>query len=115
MQNEAARIVTGTTRLVSINLLHSETGWDSLARRRNNHKIIMFHKMYTGLSPAYLSALIPATIGANVSYNLRNPNNLQTVRTMSISAVLQVLYEHGTPPRGHQKHQYYCITEIEIE
>ena len=38
IQNEAARIVTVATRLVSINLLHCETGWDSLASRRNKHK-----------------------------------------------------------------------------
>ena len=43
----------------------------------------MFHKMYTSLSPPYLSALLPATVGANVSYNLRNPNNLQTVQCYS--------------------------------
>ena len=83
IHNEAARIVTGATRLVSINLLHCETGWESLASRRNKHKIIMFHKMYTGLSPAYLSALVPATVGANISYNLRNPNNLQTIQCRS--------------------------------
>ena len=82
-QNEAVCILTGATRLVSINLLHCETGWESLATRRNKHKISMFHKMYTGLSLAYLSALLPATIGANVSYNLRNPNNLQTVQCRS--------------------------------
>ena len=90
IQNEAAHIVTGATRLVSINLLDCKTGWDSIASRRNTHKIIMFHKIYTGLSPAYLSALIPATIGANVSYNLRNPNKSSN-HTMSISAVLQVI------------------------
>ena len=39
--------------------------------------------MYTGLSPPYLSTLEPATVDANVSYNLRNPNNLQTVQCHS--------------------------------
>ena len=32
---EAARVVTGATRLVSLNLLYCETGWDTCARRRN--------------------------------------------------------------------------------
>ena len=82
IQIEAARIVTGATRLVSINLLYCETGWDTLACRRNKHKIIMFHKMYTGL-PSYLSAILPVTVGANVSYNLLYPNNLQTVQCHS--------------------------------
>ena len=30
IQNEAARIVTGTPKLVSINSLLSETGWETL-------------------------------------------------------------------------------------
>ena len=83
IQIEAARIVTGATRLVSLNLLYCETGWNTLSCRRNKHKIIMFHKIYTGLSPPYLSALLPSTVGANVSYNLRNPNNLHTVQCHS--------------------------------
>ena len=82
IQNEAVQI-TGATRLLSFNLLHCETGWDSLASRRNKDKIIMFYEMYTGLFSAYLSALIRATIGANVSYNLRNPHNLQIVQCRS--------------------------------
>ena len=97
IQIKAAHIVTGATRLASINLLHCETRWESLASRRIKHKIIMFRKMYTGLSPAYLSALIPATIVANVSYNLRNPNNLQTVQCRAqLYYFYLVLYEHGT-------------------
>ena len=42
-----------------------------------------FVRYLTCLSPPYLSALLPATVGANVSYNLRNPNNLQTVQCHS--------------------------------
>ena len=34
IQNEAARIVTGATKLVSINSLKSETGWETLESRR---------------------------------------------------------------------------------
>ena len=83
IHREAARIVTGATRLVSTERLDRETGWDSLACRRNKHKIIMMHKIYNGLSPAYLSALVPATIGANVPYTLRNPNNIRTVQCHS--------------------------------
>ena len=36
IQNEAARIVSGATRLVSINSLSLETGWESLSSRRKN-------------------------------------------------------------------------------
>ncbi|MES9992730.1 MAG: reverse transcriptase family protein, partial [Candidatus Thiodiazotropha sp.] len=83
IQIEAARIVTGGTKLVSLNLLYAETGWETLASRRDKHKIIVFYKMYSGLSPTYLSSLIPPTVGANVTYNLRNPNNIQTIHTNS--------------------------------
>ena len=34
IQNEAARIVTGATKLVSINSLCTETGWETLSSRR---------------------------------------------------------------------------------
>ena len=33
VQIEAARIVTGTTKLISLNLLYTETGWDSLEKK----------------------------------------------------------------------------------
>ena len=45
IQNEAARIVTGATRLVSINSLLIETGWESLRERRRKHRLIFFYKM----------------------------------------------------------------------
>ena len=34
IQNEAARIVTGATKLASIDSLHTETGWETLGSRR---------------------------------------------------------------------------------
>ena len=83
IQNEAARIVTGATRLVSVDLLYTKTGWDTLISRRNKDKISTFHKMLNGLSPVYLSAHLPPTVGANVSYNLRNQNSLQTIHCHS--------------------------------
>ena len=83
IQNEAARIVTGATRLVSVDLLYTETGWDTLISRRNKHKIITFKKRLNGLSPLYLSALLQPTVGANVSYNSRNQNSLQTIHCHS--------------------------------
>ena len=38
IQIEAARIVTGTTKVVSIENLYSEIGWEKLETRRNNQK-----------------------------------------------------------------------------
>jgi hypothetical protein len=54
VQIEAARVVTGGTRLVSINSLYKETGWETLQARRENHKKNYFYKMVNGLVPPYL-------------------------------------------------------------
>jgi hypothetical protein len=78
IQLEAARIVTGCTKLVSTNELLQEIGWEKLSERRRKHKLILFFKMIHNLTPAYLSSLVPASIGHNTSYNLRNANDLQT-------------------------------------
>ena len=98
-QNEAARIVTGATRLVSVDLLYTETGWDTLIFRRNRHKItgIIFHKMLNGLSPLYLSALLPTTVDANVSYNVIKTAFKQYTVTPSYTIInfFRVLYELG--------------------
>ena len=37
-QDEAARIVTGATKLVSLNVLHNDVCWDLLQERRQKHK-----------------------------------------------------------------------------
>ena len=79
LQNEAARIVTGCTKLVAIADLYEETGWETLSERRRKHKLILFYKMINGLSPNYLNALVPPTVGNSSVYNLRSPNNLRTI------------------------------------
>ena len=45
IQYEAARIVSGATKLVSINVPLKETGWESLSTRRRNHKLVLFYKV----------------------------------------------------------------------
>ena len=57
IQTEAARIVVGTTKLVSINALYTETRWERLEQRRENHQLILFYKMMNHLTPLYLSSL----------------------------------------------------------
>ena len=64
IQNEAARIVTGATKLASINSLLLETGWETLSSRRNKHKLTFFYKMQNDLSPDYLCSLEPPTVGS---------------------------------------------------
>jgi hypothetical protein len=40
VQSEAARIVTGDTKLTSIQKLYEETGWEKLLERREKHKFV---------------------------------------------------------------------------
>ena len=57
IQLEAARIATGTTKLISIQNLYDETRWEQLETRRMNHKLLLFYKMFNNISPLYLSTL----------------------------------------------------------
>ena len=78
-QLEAARIVTGTTKLVSIDKLYIETGWEPLQARRRKHKLTLFYKMINNLTPNYLSSLLPLQVGNVSRYNLRNQEQYQTI------------------------------------
>ena len=60
IQNEAERIVTGSTKLVSIRALYQEIKWDTLESRRRKHKLALFYKMVNALSSPYLLSLIPS-------------------------------------------------------
>jgi len=62
-QLEAARIIFGGTKLVSIINVYTETGLEPLKERRSKHKLKMFYKMYHSLVPSYLSSLIPRHVG----------------------------------------------------
>ena len=75
IQLEAGRIVSGTTKLVEINKLYAELGWIKLSDRRSLHKLFLFFKMENGLTPQYLSDLIPARVADVSAYNLRNSDN----------------------------------------
>ena len=84
IQNEAARIVSGCTKLVSLADLYREIGWETLGQRRRKHKLILFYKMINGLCPPYLCSLVPDTVGARTAYSLRNADQLQTVQTRTV-------------------------------
>ena len=81
IQNEAARITTGTTKLVSLDNLYKEVGWQTLHRRRQDHKITLFYKMFNQLTPVHLSSLIPQQVNAISHHNLRNSNDIHTIRS----------------------------------
>ena len=55
VQMEAGRIVSGTTKLVSLASLYNELGWEELSSRRRKQKRVLFYKMINRLSPNYLT------------------------------------------------------------
>lgn len=72
IQYEAARIVSGLTRSVSINNLLREIGWVSLSDRRKIQKYMLMYKHSKNLLPHYLTELFPSTVERSTQYNLRN-------------------------------------------
>jgi hypothetical protein len=77
IQNEAARIAIGATKLISLDNLRREIGWENLDERRRNHKLTLLYKMKNNLTPNYLSSLIPPQVNSETRYPLRNSNNIQ--------------------------------------
>ena len=81
IQSEAARIVSGATKLVSVHTLYEEIGWESLGKRRRKHKPLLVYKMFNNISPLYLCSLIPPTVDTQSSYNLRNAQHICTMHS----------------------------------
>ena len=113
IQKEAARIVTGATKLVSIDSLYSETGWETLALRRKKHKLQLFYKMQNSLTPDYLLSLVPENVGNNSAYNSRNARNLNTIQAhsqlyyksflSSVTCDWNGLSEETSSPKGNDR------------
>ena len=78
IQLEAARIVTVTTKLIFIENLYKQTGWETFSSRRRQHKLTLYYKMTNYLPPTYLSSLLPLLVGAMSRYPLRNIKQYQT-------------------------------------
>ena len=74
IQHEAARIVSGATKLVSIDKLLKEVGWDTLSCRRKKHKQILFYKMINGLH-------LSPTVVNNTAYSLRNASDYKYIHS----------------------------------
>ena len=85
IQIEASRIITGATKLCSIQKLYDDTGLQTLQARRSNAKLSHLYKIINGLTPQYLRALIPQRVQTTSRYPLRNMNDLivPTARTVS--------------------------------
>ena len=79
IQIEAARIVTGTTKLVSLHKFYQETGWETLEERRKKHKLCLFYKMSNNLSPNYLSSLVPLLYEMRLTSGIQWPEPSCTI------------------------------------
>ena len=76
LQNEAARIVTGLTRLVLLENLYRECGWRPLSERRMKNKLVFMYNVVNESVPSYISDLIPPLVRETTQYPLRNNNNI---------------------------------------
>ena len=80
---EAARTITGATKLCSIDKLLVELGWETLQSRRDKHKLVIFYKIMNGLTPDYLRDLVPPQVHETSNYNLRNSDSIRTIQANS--------------------------------
>ena len=99
IQIEAARIITGATRLVSFHNLYKESALEPLKSRRRQHKLVHFYKMLKcPTAPSYLSSLIPQSVGNVATYGLRNSDHIRTLpfKTQHFDASFLPLYLNGT-------------------
>ena len=83
VQTEAMRIVTGATKLCSIEKLYKDTGLETLQTRHNKQKLQIFYKMGNRIGPNYLNNLVPPLVQDNSRYSLRNARNVSTIRSQS--------------------------------
>ena len=70
IQNEAAPIVTRATKLKSLQSLYIETGWESLASRRQKSKLVLFYKVQNEmtLNTSHLLHLRLSVVQQDIDY-----------------------------------------------
>ena len=78
-QNEAARIVTGVTRSISLENLYREIGWLTLSDRRKYQKLVLTYKIFNGQTPNYLLYIFPPNVNARTQYTLHNANDIDVI------------------------------------
>ena len=83
VQIEAMRIVTGGTKLTSIQKLYTETGWEKLSDRREKHRLMVLYKIINQQTPEYLRNLVPNSVASVHGHFTRQSNNISEIRTRS--------------------------------
>ena len=81
IHHEAARIITGGTKLCSLEKLLADLGWDSLQERRTKHKLVIFYKIINNLTSNYLQEFLPPLVQDGNPYRLRNSSDIRTIHT----------------------------------
>ena len=61
-----------------------EVGWPSLSSRREQHKLILFYKINTGIYPQYIRRFIPAPVVNR--YPLRDVGHIPNIHTRLVSS-----------------------------
>ena len=79
LQIDACRIVTGTTRYSSKNLLYCDTGWLPLTTRRTTHRLTLFYKIVNDICPRHLKSRLANYNNYRGPYNTRHRNNFATM------------------------------------
>lgn len=115
IQHEAARIVIGLPRSVSLRDLYSDIDWMSLSGRRQYVKLLFMHKLHTGNCPEFLRGLLPNAVESTTSYSLRASQDYSIVeriymyvhlshQLLLFGAVYQFMYVTVVP--------YRCLTWV---
>ena len=76
LQIEAARIITGTNRYSSKELLYRDTGWLQLSTRCSIHRLNLCHRIVNGTCPRYLRTKLNEYQTHTTPYETRGQNNL---------------------------------------
>ena len=115
LQNEAALIVTGLTRSVSLERLYNECSWDSLALRRYNQKLKFMYKATHGMAPSYIVDLIPQLVCETSRYDLRNssyitvlPQRTTSFQNSCIPSSVRAWNSLDDQYRSCQTHGSFC-------
>ena len=74
---EAARIVTGLTRLTRSVSLFKESGWQSMKDRRETQKMYFVYKTTHQMIPQYTADLITSLVADTTQYALTNDWDLK--------------------------------------
>ena len=72
-------MITGCTKLCSLENLLTHLGWDSLQERRTKHKLGIFYKIINNLSPSYLHEFVPPLVQDGNPYRLFNSSDVRTI------------------------------------